>query len=196
MTRRLFARIDGAVAAKHVQRLRAQIPTRDRRGGLVQLRAKIGRVDPRVLAPRLSAFDRDRTHQEIAGEARAFERGQHPRQNVEIASPPHASARGVYGVEGDIGGRADDGREKPRERGGALELLACVMDMGRPVLSRLGKPRRRRPERDDERGARTRHPGLTRSAHARGASTARARSRSANFCTLPVEVLGISAKTT
>ncbi len=117
-------------------------------------------------------------------------------QNVEIARLGDAPPRRVDDFERLMGGRADEHKEQARESGGAFQRLAHVVDAFRLVAAGTRELIRRGQDRRDERGAAMQGPGTSRGGHGGGRPTPRARSRRANFCTLPVEVFGISAKTT
>ena len=164
---------------------------RARKGGL-----GAGKIDFRLVAARLSAFDPDRAHQYVPRGCGALQARQHAGKNVEIAHATDLPPRRVDRVESAVSGRSDDRREQPCDGGRALQRPARLVDTIRPVRSRPWVLIGRRSQGLRERQASVRDPGAVGGAHAAGEPRARARSRSANFCTLPVEVFGISAKTT
>ena len=161
----------------------------------IEVSRQLRHVETGVIAARPAALERYRAHQGGARGWLTFQARQHPGQNVEIARATDPSARSIDDLDRGIGGRADDRGKHARDRGCALELLARVMNGSGAVAARLREFVRSRPQRPNQRVSAMRGPTRTERGHRFGDCKARARSRSTNFCTLPVDVLGISAKT-
>ena len=137
----------------------------------------------------------DRGDQRVAGLWRRIERREHAGQDVEIARAPDLAPRRVDRGERRLGRRADEIGEQAGERRRAFQRLAQVVDARRFVLAGARELARSEPQRARQRGAAVRRPARFSTGGHDDAAT-RARARKANFCTLPVEVLGISANTT
>ena len=145
------------------------------------------------------AAARSRSIAAVSGSTTSGGGARRPRRllhHVEIARPadpaPHDRERGDRHPR-----RLSDARQKePRERARFLQRLAYPVDPFGRVFAAPGKARRGRGDRRRQQSAAVVRPGVRKHALSPTACrAASARSRKANFCTLPVDVLGISAKT-
>ena len=175
-----------------------KIPRFDPLGDRIELGPRSARARSRR-APR-SAAARSRAIAAPSGSAivgRRREALEALLDHVEIARPPNAAAGRRERGDRHPGGLADASQEEPSDRA-RLFQASCARRGCAPAPVRRGRETAARPTFTDcdQQGPAVLRPGVARAwAQAAFRRVALARSRSANFCTLPVEVFGISAKT-
>ena len=128
--------------------------------------------------------------------ARRIDLRQHARQDVEVAGAADPPPGGVDRGQRRVGWRSDQTSEQADESRRALQRLAQGVDAGRLVFAGARELSRRGEDGLLQRGAAMQPPRKAARAGHDDELAALARLRSANFCTLPVEVFGISSKTT